>query len=67
MPKKNLSKERAAKMLTNLALEHLSQYSPAEQDERIRAFRQKGATLKKTSKSSRPSRASVGRRRARAV
>lgn len=67
MPKKNLSKERAARMLTDIAMEHLAGYSPAEQDARIRAFSRKAATSKKTSKSSRPSRASVGRRRARAI
>ena len=67
MRKKTLSKERAAGMLTDIAMEHLAGYSPAQQDARIRAFSQKAATLKKTSKSSRRSRASVGRRRARAV
>jgi hypothetical protein len=49
MQKKTLSKERAARMLTDLAMGHLSQYSPAEQDARIRAFRLKAATSKKTS------------------
>jgi hypothetical protein len=67
MPKKNLSKARAARMLTDIAMEHLATYSPAEQNARIRAFSKKAATLKKTSKSSRRSRASVGRRRAQAV
>jgi hypothetical protein len=49
MPKKSLSKDRAAKMLTDLAMKHLSSYSPSEQDARIRAFGKKAATLKKTS------------------
>ena len=67
MPKKNMTKERAAGLLADLALEHLAGYPPAERDARIRAFRQKAATLKKTAKSSKPSRASMGRRQARAV
>jgi len=67
MPRKNMTKERAAGLLADLALEHLAGYPPAERDARIRAFRRKAATLKKTAKSSKHSRASVGRRQARAV
>jgi len=49
MPKKNLSKDRAARMLTDLAIKHLAKYPPAEQDARISAFRRKVATFKTTS------------------
>jgi hypothetical protein len=49
MRKKTLSKERAAAMLTDIAMEHLQGYSPVEQNARIRAFSRKAATLKKTS------------------
>jgi hypothetical protein len=36
-------------MLTDLAMDHLAKYPPAEQAARISAFRRKVATLKKTS------------------
>jgi len=49
MRKKTLSKERAARTLTNLAMKHLVKYPPAEQAARIRVFRQKVATFKMTS------------------
>jgi hypothetical protein len=49
MQKKTLSKERAARMLTDIAMGRLASYSPAEQKARIRAFSKKVAALKKTS------------------
>lgn len=36
--RKPISKEVAARKLTALAMEHLSQYTPAERDARIKAF-----------------------------
>jgi hypothetical protein len=41
MPKKNITKERDAELLTDLALEHLAGYPPAERDARIRAFQKR--------------------------
>jgi hypothetical protein len=49
MPKKKLSKDRAARALTDLAMKHLAKYPPAEQDARISAFRRKVATFTTTS------------------
>jgi hypothetical protein len=45
MSGKKITKKRAAKLLTDLAQEHLAGYPPAEHDARIRAFRERAATL----------------------
>jgi hypothetical protein len=49
MRKKTLSKDRAVRALTDLAMKHLAKYPPAEQEARIRAYRQKVATFTETS------------------
>jgi hypothetical protein len=45
--RKNMTKERAAELLTDLAQEHLASYPPAERDALIRAFQEKAATFEK--------------------
>jgi len=47
VPRKNMTKERAAELLTDLAQEHLASYPPAERDALIRAFQEKAATFEK--------------------
>jgi hypothetical protein len=49
MLKKNLSKGRAARILTDIAMKHLASYSPAGEKARVRAFSKKVATVKKIS------------------
>jgi len=65
--RKTISKEVAARKLTALAMEHLSQYTPAERDARIKAFGRTVAKLAaKRAKYSKDSSALEGRRRIRA-
>ena len=47
MSKKNMTKESAAELLTDLAQEHLACYPLAERDARIRAFQAKAAIFEK--------------------
>ena len=47
MPKKKMTKERAAELLTDLAPEHLAGYPPAKRDAKIRAFQEKAPALEK--------------------
>ena len=65
--RKKLTKEQAARKLTALAMEHLSQLPPAERDARIKAFGRTVAKLRrKPAKSANPSVASRGHRRTQA-
>ena len=65
--KKTITKEAAARKLTALAMEHLSQYTPAERDARIKAFGRTVAKLAaKRAKYSKRSSTFEGRPRIRA-
>jgi plasmid stabilization system protein ParE len=65
--RKKLTREQAARKLTDLAMEHLSQFTPAERDARIKAFGRAVTKLAaKRAKYSKDSSALEGRRRIRA-
>ncbi len=65
--RKKLTREQAARKLTDLTMEHLAQYTPAERDARIKAFGRVVAKLSaKRAKYSKDSSALEGRRRIRA-